>query len=191
MRSSKIQKLKRLNEFNRLGLFLICAAIFLAATENSSAQNPAFRASAGEVEVEKFDWFEGYDWTLTNEIWKNSGRDISSKNRPFSEISAENLKFLEKRKAGFIYQLTVKNNSDKKILGINWNYTFINPLTGEILANHLFNSSERIKPRQAKDIFVFSSQPPTNVISVELLTVNPKKPYSEKAKIISVEFENK
>ena len=71
---------------------------------------------------------------------------------------------------------------------MTWEYVFRNPLTGEILGTHTFNNQEQIKPNEKKDIFAFSNVPPTNVISVELLTRNQKRPYLENAVIKSVTY---
>ena len=181
---------KLLNTKDLFYLTILCISLVLFVG-NLFAQTNLTKISNKAVEIETYDWFIGKNWNVFNEFSDKNWKNLSLTNRQSGEIQSillANQKFSDDQKDGFIYQITLQNNSPKKIIAVTWEYVFRNPLTGEILGTHTFNNQEQIKPNEKKDIFAFSNLPPTNVISVELLTRNQKRPYLENAVIKSVTY---
>lgn len=171
--------------------FIAFLFIILLSMIETPAKEAVLKKSVIEVEIKNFSCFPGMDWHFQNKWEKSLRGKRNGDTVGFSESTAQYSEILGKQKAGFIFQLTVRNISDKTVAGIVWEYNFSNPITGEFLGKHIFNSLERIKPHRQKELYFFSEKPPTNVISVDLLLRNPRKPYLEEVVITSIQFENK
>ena len=177
--------------FYKLFAPAIISILIINFPESIAAQTELPNLPENGLEIVSFDWFIGQNWETTNEFLNNSWKNLSFGNKQladFQSVVKENGKFLNNQKEGFIYQLTVRNNSTQKISTLSWEYVFKNPLNGETLETHLFICRQQIKPNEKKVLFVFSENPPTNVISIELLLRNSQKPYLESAIIKSVVF---
>lgn len=175
---------------NTVILLIFILIIMTKFPESFAAQTKLEATTENLVEIISFDWFTGRDWKITNEFLNNNWKsfNFADGNRNFQSILEENRKFLANQKVGFIYELSIKNNSPQKISALSWEYVFKNPLNGEILGTHQFVCQQQIKPNESKNLFVYSDNPPTNLISIELLQRNSQKPYLESAAINSVTF---
>ena len=89
-----------------------------------------------------------------------------------------------------MYRIDIQNRSEKKIVLIVWEVSFINPITGEIAGRHEFVSPSLIAPNARKTLSVASYSPPTGTVDINLLRMNRDKPYQELVKIKSLTFAN-
>ena len=182
-----VKSMCKLAKLDNLVLFPI---LILILNISLVAQTKSPLTPENSIEIVSFDWYPGRDWNAINDRLNNSWKNFNfaDGNRNFQSILEENRKFLANQKAGFIYELSIKNNSPQKISALSWEYVFKNPLNGEILGTHQFVCQQQIKPNESKNLFVYSDNPPTNLISIELLQRNSQKPYLESAAINSVTF---
>src|ERR1700730_17255560 len=77
----------------------------------------------------------------------------------------------------FVYQMKLRNDGDKTIQSVEWDYLFIDVDTQQEVACHQFSSKQSVQPRKSKIITEFSPAPPTNVISLRALTERSEHPF--------------
>lgn len=65
---------------------------------------------------------------------------------------------------GYRYKVTLRNDGVKKIKSIDWDYLFLDPVTGQELARHQFTSDETIKPGKSQEISVLYLTPPVKLV---------------------------
>ena len=53
---------------------------------------------------------------------------------------------------GYRYRVTLRNDGDKTIRSIDWDYVFIDQAAQQLVARHQFTSDETIKPGKTKEI---------------------------------------
>jgi hypothetical protein len=95
-----------------------------------------------------------------------------------------------KTRDAFRYEVTVRNNSGKKIRRILWAYTFLNPETSAVLARHRFATEAKIKPGRSKKLEGLTYNPPTKVSSVATLKKAPGWEKSEIVEVLRIQFED-
>jgi len=69
----------------------------------------------------------------------------------------------------FGYKLILRNEGQKTVRAVDWEYLFIDRDTLKEMARHQFHSEETICPGQRKTLVEYSTSPPTKVISVRAL----------------------
>jgi hypothetical protein len=90
---------------------------------------------------------------------------------------------------GFQYRATVKNNTGKSVEGVEWEYLFINPDDGSVVARHQFSSAEKIKAGRVKELVSFSVEPPTKIVEARPDATNDARPqFVEKVSIRLVTY---
>lgn len=92
----------------------------------------------------------------------------------------EELKTVTIKPEEFVYQARYRNESQKTIKAITWDYVFTDPESGKELARHRFFNEIKIKPGQTKTLDNRSTLPPTLVIDVGMLTKNDSETYGER-----------
>jgi len=70
----------------------------------------------------------------------------------------------------FLYKLKLRNEGEKTIRAIEWEYIFIDRATQSEVARHQFLSEEKVRPGKRKTLIEYSTSPPTKVISVTALS---------------------
>jgi hypothetical protein len=91
---------------------------------------------------------------------------------------------------GFIYKVSVRNNSDKVIKTIDWDYVFIDRNAQMEIGRRQFGSSQKISPGKTKDLQFFITTPPTKTISVTSLRQDERKSLDESVVVVRVEYED-
>lgn len=155
------------------------------------AQTDLCQPQPEKIIIESFDWFTGKNWKeLTDLLNRNllNTNFSDRKSNPSEELQGVVQKIFNNQPDGFIYEITIRNNSAEKIVAVTWEHVFINSLTGEVIGKHIFTVNGEIRSGKRKSLFTFTNLPPTNVISVELLERNPKKPFLESVAIKSVKY---
>jgi len=89
---------------------------------------------------------------------------------------------------GYRYRVTLRNDSEKTIKSIDWDYIFIDPENQNEVARHQFTSDETIKPGKTKEVSVLYLIQPVKTISVRMLSKRDPLPYREQVVISRVLF---
>jgi hypothetical protein len=91
--------------------------------------------------------------------------------------------------SGFQYKLTVRNNGNRAITGITWDYVFLNSKGVEIGRHHFENTKGlNIRSGKSKQISNFSISHPAMVVSADDLRKDSK--LSGKVEILKVDYED-
>lgn len=69
------------------------------------------------------------------------------------------------RKEEYTYQVQIKNAGEATIEAVDWEYLFVDGLTGGEMARHRFQSFRRAKPGKSLTLSGTSAAPPTRVVS--------------------------
>lgn len=75
---------------------------------------------------------------------------------------------------GYRYKVTLRNNGDKTIKSIDWDYYFVDPATNQELSRHQFTSDETIKPGKSKEVTVLYLRAPVKTLDARSLTKREK-----------------
>ena len=89
---------------------------------------------------------------------------------------------------GYRYKVTLRNDTDKIVKSVEWDYLFIDPITNEIAMRHQFVSDETIKPGKSKEISVLYLVPPVKTVTVRMLVKKDPLPFTERVVIARVRF---
>jgi hypothetical protein len=89
---------------------------------------------------------------------------------------------------GFVYKVSIRNNSVKVITTVDWDYVFFDSQTKNELGRRQFTSEEKIPPGKTKELKFFIPGSPTQTISVSELNKNERKDLGEVVVIIRVEY---
>lgn len=192
--------------------FLSCSLLFVAFASN--AQTPATLGDAPELQVVKFSWSkERQNWEQNpfggpNENFhemqfraraEKRASDARRANSPEADKLEKDARTdaaiikAERQKKGpprytFLYRASIKNTSEKTIKEIDWDYVFLDAVTGEELGRRQFTSVETIGPGKSKDLSVTLTAPPTQRISVYSLDKKEKTGLEEQVIIVRTKY---
>jgi hypothetical protein len=88
----------------------------------------------------------------------------------------------------FLYRASVKNTSTLAIKEIDWDYVFVDAVTGDELDRRQFTSVQNIGPGKQKELTFTLTTPPTRRISVHSLDKNERNGISEQVVIVRVRY---
>jgi uncharacterized protein YbjQ (UPF0145 family) len=88
----------------------------------------------------------------------------------------------------FIYRASLKNSSTKPIEEIDWDYVFIDSVTGQELSRHQFTSTKIIQPGKSKELTFMLSTPPTKHISVSALNKQERSGIADQVVVVRVKY---
>jgi hypothetical protein len=88
----------------------------------------------------------------------------------------------------FLYRTSIKNSSEKTVKEIDWDYVFIDAVTGEEMGRRQFTSVETIGPGKSKELSFMLSAPPTQRISVYALDKKERIGFDEHVVIVRVKY---
>jgi hypothetical protein len=89
---------------------------------------------------------------------------------------------------GFSYHLKLQSASTKTIRTVLWDYSFTELANPANVSHRTFLCGMKLKPNQAKDVRVFSTLGPSNVVSVDTLAKKAESPFSEIVLINFIEY---
>jgi len=88
----------------------------------------------------------------------------------------------------FLYKVSVKNTSEKPIKEIDWDYIFLDAVTGDELGRRQFTSTQSIAPGKNKELSFMLGKPPIQRISIYALDKNERQGIVEKILIVRVQY---
>lgn len=88
----------------------------------------------------------------------------------------------------YLYQVTVKNTSTKKIKALDWEYIFTDSLDRAVVGQHRFQSRVKISPDEKKQLRESTLAPPTRTINAKTAAQNPQQPFIEQVRITRIEY---
>lgn len=88
----------------------------------------------------------------------------------------------------FHYKVSVRNNTDKTIKSIDWDYVFFNSNTQSETSRLQFTTEEKIGPGKSKDLNVMARQPPSKTVSVYALDKNERQGLDGQVVIMRIEY---
>jgi hypothetical protein len=88
---------------------------------------------------------------------------------------------------GYRYVVKLRNNGNKAIKSIDWDYLFLDPDTTAVVSRHQFTSDDTIKPGKSKEIGVLYFIPPVKTVSAKML--GKKKPPNFKEQVVLVRIQ--
>lgn len=196
----------------------VCYLVLLSflITSFADAQSPAREQNPAEVTVLKFSWnrerlgwekdpfggpLENFDEMRARS--RNERRILDAK-KGGSSIEVDKLKREAKideaimakqhqntrARYGFVYKASLQNNGAKPIKLIDWDYVFVDTLTGNELGRRQFTSEEKLAPGKTKEMRFFIPSPPTQAISVNSLNKNERQGLGESVVIMRIEYDD-
>jgi hypothetical protein len=88
----------------------------------------------------------------------------------------------------FVYQASLRNTGTKTIKEIDWDYVFLDAVTGEELGRREFTSVETIAPGKSKQLSFTLNKPPAQRISVYALDSKERQGLVEKIVLSRVQY---
>ena len=192
----------------RLSVLLLSLAMLgLVSPAPALPQQPA-----GEVVVLKFGWHKERirqrastapmeTYATLREQGLNEARLAANRNAQNKEAisRSETATFREeeaKAKArqsdlpldGYRYKVTLRNDGNRTIKSVDWDYIFIDPTTGQEAARHQFTSDEIIKPGKSKEVSVLYLIPPVKTVNVKMLDKKNPLRFEDRVVIARVIF---
>ena len=89
---------------------------------------------------------------------------------------------------GYTYSATIKNDSDKTVRIIFWEYRFAELADPAKVVRREFLCSTNIKPGDKKELFAFSTLAPSDVVSLRDLANTSEKRFDEKVLVNRIEY---
>jgi len=83
-----------------------------------------------------------------------------------------------------------RNDGEKTIRSIEWDYIFIDRAKQTEVTRHHFQSEEKVRPGQRKTLVEYSTSPPTRVISVKAFSQPESDRFIEKIMIKRVTYKD-
>jgi len=193
---------------------ILLSGFLLLVSFASNAQTPTARVESAEVQIVKFNWskerinwgqnpfggpienFHEMQFRARAERRASDARRANSPEASKLEKDARTdaaITQAERQKKGpprytFLYRTSIKNTSQKTIKEIDWDYIFLDAVTGEELGRRQFTSVQTIGPGKTKELSVMLSTPPTQRISVFSLDKKEKIGFDERVLILRVQY---
>ena len=90
----------------------------------------------------------------------------------------------------FHYKISVRNDGQKAIKELDWDYVFFDATTGQELGRREFTGVEKISPGKSKELSFMTSSPPVRRISVQSLDKNEREGLREQVVLVRVLYED-
>jgi hypothetical protein len=146
----------------------------------------------------RIDWMKDPLMSPTGENFYEMRTRVSTERRQRSAMEERNISAAREEKQKpppppryvFEYRLTIQNTGPKTIKEIDWDYVFIDSVTGEALGRREFTSVEKVAAGKRKELKVTVSAPPTNRVSVHALGKNEHDGITERIVISRIMFDD-
>lgn len=88
----------------------------------------------------------------------------------------------------FLYKVSLRNNTNKTIKAIDWDYIFFRNDTQSETGRLEFTSEEKIGPGKTKELNVMARRPPAKTVSVYALDKTERQGLDEQVVIMRLEY---
>jgi hypothetical protein len=181
---------------------IVLLALLLISSGAIYAQHAV--ASPG-LEIIKHGWEKvRIDWTKdpltspTGENFYEMRTRVSTERRQRSPLEERNISSAREEKQKpppppryvFEYKLVIQNSGPRSIKEIDWDYLFIDSVTGEVLGRREFTSVEKVASGKRKDLKITVSSSPTSRVSVYSLGKNEHDGITEKILISRIQYDD-
>ncbi len=89
---------------------------------------------------------------------------------------------------GYKYNVTLRNDGQKTVKSIDWDYIFIDPNTQQEVSRHQFTSDETIKAGKSKEFGVLYLIPPVKTVSARILSKKDPMPFTEQVVVMRIKY---
>ncbi len=89
---------------------------------------------------------------------------------------------------GYRYKVTLRNDGQKTIKSIDWDYLFLDPVTQQEVSHHQFTSDDTIKPGKSKEISVLYLNPPVKIVNVRKPGNKGESLYKEQVLLARIQY---
>lgn len=146
----------------------------------------------------RIDWMKDPLTSPTGENFYEMRTRVSTERRQRSAMEERNISAAREEKQKpppppryvFEYRLAIQNTGSKTIKEVDWDYVFIDSVTGEELGRREFTSVEKVAAGKRKELKVTVSAPPTNRVSVHALGKNEHDGITELIVISRILFDD-
>jgi hypothetical protein len=90
----------------------------------------------------------------------------------------------------YIYKAKVKNNGQKTVRGVIWEYIFADRQTNEAVGRHYHRTRVRIRPGKSAELTGHSLSPPARVVNASNAEGRPQTDYNEQVLVHRIEYED-
>jgi hypothetical protein len=118
---------------------------------------------------------------------KSAASKLESQNTNHQAAKAQ-AQQTEMPRDGYRYKVTLRNDGDKTIKSIDWDYYFVDAVTNQELARHQFTSDETIKPGKSKEVAVLYLKPPVKTVDARSLRKKEGEAYVGRVVIARLQF---
>ena len=186
----------------KLAAFALVLTLAAGAAECFSQDSPV--NSPPEFQIVKYSWSKDrIDWEgdplrtpvesyreMTSRV-RTERRQGTALEERLNRATKEELKEPSKPpRYAFGYKLQVNNAGTKTIREIDWDYIFLDEVSGEELGRRQFTSVEKVSPGKRKELVVRASAAPSNRISVYSLGKDEHKGMIEKVLILRLLYDD-
>jgi len=192
---------------------LLLSFLLVVGAPHANAQTTTAPAGA-EVQIVKFNWSkERINWEQNpfggpNENFhemqfraraEKRASDARRANSPEASKLEKDARTdaaiiqAERQKKGpprytFLYRTSIKNTSEKTIKEVDWDYIFLDAVTGDELGRRQFTSVETIGSGKSKELSFMLSAPPTQRISIYALDKKERGGVEEHVVVVRVKY---
>ena len=188
----------------RHGLFLL---LILATTVSLFGQQPPLETN-GELAILKYSWAkERVNWDHEENIVPGGiptrvsseksnapaeyQKKVASDQRSVRLDASGTKKAAEDPRVRYTYSVTVRNDSAKKIVEIDWDYIFFDEKTGEEIGRRQFTSDDKIEAGKTKKLLAQVASPPTHKVDINQTGKNEKTGMTENVLIVRIRYQDK
>ena len=188
----------------RPGLFLL---LILTAAVSFFGQQPPPETN-GELAVLKYSWArERVNWDREENIiprgipsrviTQKSDKPLEQQKKEVADRKSARLEATETAQTAedpnirYTYSVTVRNDSAKKIIEIDWDYIFLDAKTGEEIGRRQFTSGDKIEVGKTKKLLAQVAAPPTHRVDINQTGKSEKTAMTENVVIVRILYQDK
>jgi hypothetical protein len=194
--------MSRITAYALPALFVICAASYPIVAQDVGGPlvvikfswdkerirpTPSMAPLASQDELIQQSRREQQIATARNAQAKSATSRLESQNTNHQEAKVK-AQQTEVPRDGYRYKVTIRNDGDKTIKSIDWDYYFVDLLTNQELARHQFTSDETIKPGKSKEISVLYLKPPVKTVDAHSLRKKEGESFAGRVVIARLQF---
>jgi hypothetical protein len=169
-----------------LGLACVALATAQTAVDGPTPAGVTPLKLSWEHRVQLPGWDQSPFSAANNSVYDASS---SSAPRPGQSPLGSLTRFGERRQF-FEYALKLRNDGEKPIRGVTWEYQFLDPGSKEVLGHHRFFSYRKVGSHKTATLVGRSPSAPTKIVTVTGLEKDKQAPFDERVQIKCVLYKD-